>query len=718
MTGNFFLDWPSMAIALINVILSFWLGMTVLLNAERRSWGVWLTGGGLLLGAAFFISHAAILGYELNSDRWGSGLNTWWRVGWIPLLAAPFAWYALMLWYAGFWDDQRPFSLPRRQQGWLLLTFFMLVGLVSWLALATPLPSFTQLAQFELSTTPTVGGMPVFLLIYPIYIILCVGLALDALRYPASSERMMGDQARRRAHPWLVATSAMLLLVSFLVAGIIIWVLLNAQRCDLVEHYISLSLTVAWFNLIISGLIAVAIILLGQAIVSYEVFTGKTLPRREFKRHWWNAVILAIGYGFIVGGSLTLQFRPIYSLLLTTILMILFYALLNWRSYTWRERYIQHLRPFVASQRLYEHLLAPSAAAGQAEVDVETPFGALCEKVIGANLAYLIPLGSLAPLVQPLAYPDQSQIPAADQLELSASLQSPQTICAPLDPARSGGALWAIPLWSERGLIGLFLLGPKQDQGLYTQEEIEIARAAGERLIDTQASAEIAQRLMNLQRQRLAESQLLDRQSRRVLHDEVLPHLHTALLLLSGEPISSNGASSNTMKLLTEVHHQISDLLREMPKTTLPVRNGLGLVGALQRVFSDEMPGMFDEVTWQVSPEAEERLKQLLPLTQEVLFYAAREAVRNAGQHGRARNPQRSLHLRVNIAAPNDLMICIEDNGVGIEAAKASTGGSGQGLALHSTMLAIIGGTLEVQSVRDKYTRIILTLPQTAMEVF
>jgi signal transduction histidine kinase len=398
--------------------------------------------------------------------------------------------------------------------------------------------------------------------------------------------------------------------------------------------------------------------------------------------------------------------------------MVLFYALLNWRSYTWRERYIRHLRPFVTSQRLYEHLLTPSITAGPADVDVETPFGALCEKVIGTQLAYLIPLGSLAPLVQPLAYPDQSQMPPMDQLELPAIFQSPQNMGAPLDPARAGGALWAIPLWSERGLIGLLLLGPKQDYGLYTQEEIEIARATGERLIDTQASAEIAQRLMNLQRQRLAESQVLDRQTRRVLHDEVLPHLHTALLILSGEPASSNGASSNTMKLLTEVHHQISDLLREMPKTTRPVQNGLGLVGALQRVFNDELPGMFDDVTWHVSPEAEERLKQLLPLTQEVLFYAAREMVRNAGQHGRAGNMQRALHLRVNISAPDDLVICIEDDGVGIEAAKPSAGGSGQGLALHSTMLAIIGGTLEVQSVRDRYTRITLTLPQRAMEVF
>jgi len=54
--------------------------------------------------------------------------------------------------------------------------------------------------------------------------------------------------------------------------------------------------------------------------------------------------------------------------------------------------------------------------------------------------------------------------------------------------------VWAIPLWSERGLIGILLLGEKVNGGLYTQEEIEIARASGERLIDTRASAELGHR--------------------------------------------------------------------------------------------------------------------------------------------------------------------------------------------------------------------------------
>ena len=63
------------------------------------------------------------------------------------------------------------------------------------------------------------------------------------------------------------------------------------------------------------------------------------------------------GSDIIVGWSLTIHLRAVYGLLLTALLMTFFYALLSWRSYAERERFIEHLRPFVASQRLTERLL-------------------------------------------------------------------------------------------------------------------------------------------------------------------------------------------------------------------------------------------------------------------------------------------------------------------------------------------------------------------------
>jgi signal transduction histidine kinase len=288
------------------------------------------------------------------------------------------------------------------------------------------------------------------------------------------------------------------------------------------------------------------------------------------------------------------------------------------------------------------------------------------------------------------------------------------------------------------------LLGEKLDEGLFAQEEIEIARATGERLIDAQASAQMAQRLMALQRQRLAESQVLDRRARRVLHDDVLPLLHTAMLsLMSGEGRKPGDGSATSQQpnqpsidLLADAHHRISDLLREMPPTVAPDIARLGLVKALRKAVEEDFAGAFDSVEWQVDPAVPDALSDISPLSAEVVFYAAREAIRNAARYGRD-NPARPLHLRVAVVWRGGLEILVEDDGVGLplgaEAEPAPTnghagngsaslpvepatpngsaGGSGQGLALHSTMMAVVGGSLSTESVPGEYTRVVLSLP-------
>jgi signal transduction histidine kinase len=727
MTGEFLLDWAIMAISLFNTILALWLGLTILLSAERRAWGIWLASSGLLMGGLFFVSHSAILGH--GPIYLSEGVELWWQLGWLPVIALPLAWYVLTLWYAGFWGDggvhlptfkrlcfvfTEPLTgdtpLHKRQRPWFVITVLLAVGLAGLLIFAKALPSYGQVVDLNLAAQPAIGGIPLLILLYPLYILLCIGLSLDVLRRPEPSPRVMGDLARRRARPWLVAVSIALLLASLLVAVFMASVALSAQYRS-ARSFAAITVNVAWFDLAIASLIGLAIVLLGQAIVSYELFTGKNLPRRGFFRYWRRAVILAAGYGIVVGGSLTLQLRPIYSLLLTVMIMVAFYALLVWRSFADRDRYIEHLRPFVASQRLYERLLSPTAPA---ELDVEPLFRALCEDVLEAKMAVLAALGPLAPLAgSALTYPKGKSNSLPPLTEVIAQFESPQTMCVPLDSTRHGGATWAVPLWSERGLIGILLLGEKRGGGLYTQEEIEIARASGERLIDTQASAEMARRLMALQRQRLAETQVIDRRARRVLHDDVLPRLHTTLLSLSSGKTNADGASEDdAVAALSDVHRRISDLLREMPTTAAPEVARLGLIGALQRIVEDELADAFDELTWQLEPEAERHLKTIPTLTAEVLFYAAREVIRNAAQHGRG-NTTNPLHLSITVAWREGLEIVVEDNGVGLTTAgEPSNKGSGQGLALHSTMMSVVGGTLSVESMPGAYTRVLLRLPQ------
>jgi signal transduction histidine kinase len=739
MTDEFLLDWAVMAVSLFNTILLLWLGSTVLLNAERRFWGIWLAGGGLLLGGAFFVSHSAILGIGIKVvDR---GMDFWWHLGWVPVIALPFAWYVVMLWYAGFWDDTRT-ALHRRQRPWLVVAACLTLATVALTVFANPLPSYWRVVGLDLQSTLSIRGIPLLVLVYPLYSLLCMALALDVLRRPGPTGRVMGDLARRRARPWLAATSFVLVLASLLVGGAILWIVLNARERQLYDVSMAGMIgTVAWLDLAISSLIAVAIVLLGQAVVSYEIFTGKALPRRGLLWQWRNAVVLAGGYGALVSLALTLNVRPVYTLLVTAGLMTLFFALYSWSAYAERAQYIGHLRPFVASQRLYDYLLAPGASSPEREITA--PFNALCGDVLGVRVAYLAALGPLSPLVgSPLAYPGGHVAALPPLGEITGDFRSQQAMCVPVDPTRYGGAIWAVPLWGERGLIGVMFLGDKRNGGLFTEEEIEIARASGERLIDAQAGIEMAQRLMTLQRRRMAESGVLDRRTRRVLHDDVLPQLHTALLALSGQTTEGavaptpkskiqnpkpkiRPASDEVLHLLADAHRQISDLLREMPSPAAPDVSRLGLVGALRRVADEELTGAFDSLAWDVEPDATQHIADMPALPAEVIFYAAREAMRNAARYARDVASSRPLHLRVSVAWRGGLELLVEDDGVGISSRlipgagnggngseDKGAGGSGQGLALHSTLMAVVGGSLATESVPGRYTRVLLSLPE------
>ena len=697
MTGVYLLDWAIISVSLFNAILLIWLGLTVLLNAERRTWAVWVMGGGLLAGAAFFVSHTSILGHRLLLIT--SGLNLWWHIAWFPIIVAPFAWYVVSLWYAGVRFDPQN-RLYRRHRP-LMIFIGVQAGVLVVLMLFTRLiPAYSQLIRLDLSGTPTLGGVPLLFMIFPVFMVLCITSSMDALRHPEPSERLMGDLARQRSRPWLMATARTLLIVSVMVAFFIGWIVSKARGGAL--PLVSIR-AIGWFDLTLATLIAVSIILLGQALVSYEVFTGKALPRRGFFRHWRNTILLAAGYAALIGWSLAVQVRPIYSLMLTALLMVVFYALFSWRSFVEREQFMARLRPFVSSQRLTNYLVKPENEASSRANEL---FQAICQNVLGTERALLIPLGILASLAgEPLAYPPERQSNPI-QLPLRLFSDSANSIIA-LPPEEYDGLLWAIPLWAERGLIGALLIGAKRDGGLYTQEEMEIAGATGERIIDMVAGEQMARRLMELQRKRLAENRVMDLRTRRALHDETLPTLHTAALRLSS--LSRNEpAIQEAIQALTEAHQQVANLIHTAH--ALPISpNGQRDIGQmLQALLSAEFAGEFHAVVWNI---ADAEFPEIEPLAQEIVLGAAREALRNAAIHGRGDRLARPLNLSIQVRCDEELTIVIQDDGVGLNYPATSKAGSGGGLALHSTMLAIVGGYLTVEPASDGGTKVTISVP-------
>jgi signal transduction histidine kinase len=684
MSGNLLLDTATLAVSLFNTMLLLWLGIVVVSNSDRRSWGIWLASGGLLCGGVFFLIHTAIVARGLREAS--TDLDLLWHLGWLPIIASPLAWYVVMLWYAGFLGAQarqnptlRTIHLPGTAFvlacAALLLVLVLVVG---------SLPTFQEVVTLGRNDYAASPGTPLLIIVYAIYNISCLGLAIHALRHPGPSARWMGELARQRARPWLVSASIVLLAVSLFVSVFVVVLYFSSPSWTGRDQQVRIVL--AWFDLMIGAMIAIAVVLIGKATVSYEIFTGKTLPRRGFFRQWRRAVILAAGYSLLLAATIVFSVSPIYALLLATVLLVTFYALLSVRMFGERERVVSELRPFLST-----------LPDGQSNESLRAAFDSLCETVLNVRVAYLCPL---VPFSSSLAYPS-SLSPPSDVSTLAACFLSSKEVFIAISPEQFADAVWAIPLWSERGLLGMLLLGERKDASLYAQEEIEIAQATGERVLQAQASAELTRRLIDLQRGRLAATQVVDRRARRVLHDDILPQLHTAMLSLSA------GDAQNAQTQITEVHRALSNLLREMPAGASPQIERYGVIGALQRAVEQEFTNAFDDVTWSIEPEAESHAQSLASLHAEVVYAAAREAIRNAAKHGRGAHKTRTLHLWFNACWQEGLTLEIQDDGVGVLLA---ANGAGQGLQLHSTMMAVIGGTLKMERAQEK-TRVLLSLP-------
>ncbi len=714
---DFILHWAALTISFFITISLLWLGLMVLLAGNRRSLGTWLTSSGLLLGALFFTSHTAILGRGLSNTSFG--MDFWWWVSWTPAATAPLAWYGALLWYSGYRLDR-----PHHHHTWLVLIILLAASFPLLLTFANPLPTYQYVVGRTLVLTPSIAGIPLLILVYVAYSLLCYLLPLDLLRRSPAGPPLEA-RARQRARRYLVAASVALLLAGILLAWTALWALTAQPPPSLSST--QTERTVLKFDLAVETLVALAISLLGRAIVGFEVFTGRPLPRNRFLRQWRSTVILAGGFGAAAAFTLAIQLPPIYSLMLATGLMTLFYALYSWRSFVEREEFMERLRPFAASQNLYSQLTAAQNADESSSSSAL--FSTLCREVLEIRQAVLTPAGALAAMAgPPLVYPAGNPAPPIDlagwQFRFSRTVR-----CLPFEPTGApeeapSGMEWAVPLWSSRGLDGILFLGEKINRNPFTEEEIEIAQTAGERLLDLLAGTEMARLAMDLLRQRLSQARVIDGQGRRVLHDEVLPELHTALLQLSSRA-PGDPEIRQAMDGLSSAHRQIADLMREMPSTSPHHLAQGGLVAALRGLVERDFINDFNSVEWQIMPEAADFTHDLPLFVNEVLYFAARELLRNASVHGRGENPAAELHLKIGLALSGDLCLTIEDDGAGfhLEAqpgpagkSRPGNGGAGSGIRLHSTMLAAVGARLEVLPLPLKGTRAVILLSKPAQK--
>jgi nitrate/nitrite-specific signal transduction histidine kinase len=199
-----------------------------------------------------------------------------------------------------------------------------------------------------------------------------------------------------------------------------------------------------------------------------------------------------------------------------------------------------------------------------------------------------------------------------------------------------------------------------------------------------------------------------------------------ALLQLNGAD-RQQPAVQATLRTLAEAHEQIAELLTSTQPAPARAPVPCELRAALRALVEGEFAHSFEEIGWQGGADGEGSMEEgtvaavyVDALVGEVVLGAAREALRNAAAHGRGGKADRPLHIRIDLCVArgdmNELALTIADDGVGFGAgstvAAALPGGSGNGLALHSTLLALVGGYLTVTVPPAGGTQVRIAVPK------
>ncbi|HKT37240.1 MAG TPA: ATP-binding protein, partial [Ktedonobacterales bacterium] len=571
-------------------------------------------------------------------------------------------------------------------------------------------------------------------------------------RQDASDATLLWDagDAWSRARPGLLWASLCMMAAGAVVAGIGALVLLSEHRASLTTVTGNLPIQVpvtrpghvptilVGADLVVQVALAGLGLTLGRAVLRQGILVERRLPQRGYLSHWRGMALIAALLAAAVAWMTGVEAEALPDLLLLLALITVAYAIVTWQSFAAHDRLLDQMRPFIASLTTGQ---ATWLATDPREIErnVEALFTSLCRDVLGA---------------------------ARGRLSLTAGrLHRTFTYVAPVSEGSDqfDRQEWSLPVSDERGVVARLVLGPRVDGAGYTSADLEFARACGQRILDAVGEFVAAQAIASLARRRGLEAELSAALPRRVLHDDVLPRLHLAMLRLEAlraqlpigrvaeparatvsptildqlaaadpsldaSPVASAELEA-VVRELGQAHHDLAALMRAAP---IANKRHLehGLVSALRASLDGEFRGTFDELTFDAPDEACAAADALAPIVADLLLGATQEALRNAGRHGRGGDLHRRLAVRVALASDERAVtITVSDDGVGLQSERArdgrgeaevtsfvvqpaDTGGTRSGLLTHGALIALVGGTLTAHSIPAKGTTVTIRAPR------
>lgn len=261
-------------------------------------------------------------------------------------------------------------------------------------------------------------------------------------------------------------------------------------------------------------------------------------------------------------------------------------------------------------------------------------------------------------------------------------------------------SVWSVPMLEEGQLRGVLQFAfPRRYEWL--PRELALLEDAAARCWEAAEKARLLEELAERERQirRLAEHmvEVEEAERRRIsreLHDEAgqsLLYTRLQLEMLEQQAAGGDPALRAKLRELREtVEHSILEIRRLIGALSPAVLEQMGLAAALRQLAARFRQIHPAEVRVQIPRRLE------LPRKMEIIIYRlVQEALNNAAKYSRA--------SRVNLSvetADGVLRLSIEDDGVGFDVGEALSRQECYGLSGLRERVALLGGVLEVESVR------------------
>ncbi|PJZ64991.1 hypothetical protein CH371_15945 [Leptospira wolffii] len=649
----------------------FWLASTTVINLEKKNLYAYFSIGVLTLTSLLFAFFSWI-GQEnlLSISRFPFRI---FYPAIFLLILIPYGWYFIIAWFLGLLQGR---------------TFYKVLAYVLGISqIFACILIFIKGSNYgwEVSIYDFWISIPIsFRSSYIIYVFLCVILSLVGLLNFKVTSRVFTEIARYRSVPYLKAVCILLLAVIGCVS-----LLFLGESLGIAPDPVVLSLSnpnpLYVYLILIEILVTIAILLLGQTLVSYEFLTGRILPQIGLKKEWRIVLLLA--------GSVSVVYI-VFSLLgyrVAEILLASNYSFLLSRMFALRQSKRSNFR---RNESLQSVLFFESLP--ESRTVFEEKFDFVCQRILNSSKSLLVSETSspfLSKII--LSYPNVEE---TYEPKLQHRVFDPERSIFYMSGEDSFEYSIAVGIEETNGIKGTLFLGPKLDGGLYAEEEIELAKTATLWILNGILQLETNQTLSELQRKHIREQRISDHKTRQILHDEILPELHSGILNLNEN--SGREKIKEHLRSLTELHGKISGFLRELPD----IRSELARIGMIP-VFQNLLDSDFskENIIRNIEPGFPELADKLPPDLQEAVYYSFREALRNAIKFSSSSKEAISLSFFQKSGLRIEIKNAVRPN--------SESESTGQGLKIHSALLKIFGAGLNLEFQDKKIAIVNITIP-------